>query len=230
MRSPDQYLYLIMLTIRAAKDDILTGLAAAPDDYLVKGASMEEFLARLETGRRITRARVSSNVSGESIHADPATGVHSLGYLVQHLPRELARSQRYGHALAVVTCNLHGFDKSRTAPERQAGEGLLREFVRGCAEGVRKGDWIARTGPDEFMVVLPETKLEGAHWGAELRSIFTATALASARNTHLYTARIAVTAVEAKSMPAALHESSRCCALRSPVRSATRTTTWSGRS
>jgi diguanylate cyclase (GGDEF)-like protein len=199
MRSPDQYVYLIMLTIRAAKGDILTGLAAGADDYLVKGASIGEFMARLETGRRITRARISANAPGESIHADPATGVHSLGYLVQHLPRELARSQRYGHALAVVTCNVHGFDKSRTTLEREAGERLLQEFVRGCAEGVRKADWIARTGPDEFMVVLPETKLEGAHCVAwKFRSVFTRVALASARNAHLFTARIAVTAVEAK--------------------------------
>jgi two-component system cell cycle response regulator len=199
MRAPDHYLHLIMLTIRDTNDDILTGLAAGADDYLVKGASVEEFLARLEIGRRISRTRASSNPPGRSIHADAATDVHSLGYLVQHLPRELARSQRYGHSLAVVTCNIQGFDRIRSSFERETGEDLLREFVRGCADSIRKSDWVARTGPGEFMVVLPETKVQGAHCVArKFRTLFTAAALSSARYTPTFTAHIAVTAVEAK--------------------------------
>src|ERR1700730_15957006 len=109
------YVYVVMLTVRDAKQDVLTGLAAGADDYVVKSAPVEEILARLEVGRRIshgdycrqTRTRDDWGVS----YKDPVTGALSLNYLMQYLPRELSRSQRYGHALAVLNCHIDGFNR-----------------------------------------------------------------------------------------------------------------------
>jgi DNA-binding response OmpR family regulator len=50
----ESYVYILMLTIRDSAPDLLAGLAAGADDYVVKGASVNEILARLETGRRIS--------------------------------------------------------------------------------------------------------------------------------------------------------------------------------
>jgi len=113
LRAQDKYVYVLMLTIRDTQHDMLTGLAAGVDDYLVKGASTEEIVARLEIGRRITHARYSPGASHQNVgwsDTDPATGAHNLHYLVEHLQRELARSQRYAHALSVLTCDIDGFD------------------------------------------------------------------------------------------------------------------------
>ncbi len=53
-RADKAYIYVLMLTVRNGRGDILAGLSAGADDYVVKGATAEEILARLEVGRRIT--------------------------------------------------------------------------------------------------------------------------------------------------------------------------------
>jgi two-component system cell cycle response regulator len=195
-RVQDNYVYVLMLTIRDTQHDLLTGLAAGVDDYVVKGASTEEIIARLEIGRRITHATNSPGASHPhpgSTHADQATGAHNLDYLVHHLPRELSRSQRYAHALSVLTCNIDGLE---------ASDVLLREFVARCEGCIRRGDWLARTGSDEFMIVLPETPARGARRVArKLRQLFAAQPLCTSADPIGFTVRIGVTTVEARNDP-----------------------------
>jgi two-component system, cell cycle response regulator len=204
-RVQDNYVYVLMLTIRDTQHDMLTGLAAGADDYVVKGASTEEIIARLEIGRRITHATYSLGANHQqprSSGTDPLTGAHDLDYLVRHLPRELSRSQRYAHALAVLTCDIDGFDHIRQQLGNEAGDELLRAFV-GRSEGcIRKGDWLARTGSDEFMIVLPETSARGARRVArKLRRLFVAQPLCTPADPIGFTVRIGVTTVEARNDP-----------------------------
>jgi DNA-binding response OmpR family regulator len=49
----ESYIYVVVLSMRDTKQDVLQGLAAGADDYVIKGAPIEEILARLEIGRRI---------------------------------------------------------------------------------------------------------------------------------------------------------------------------------
>src|SRR5262245_31914045 len=49
----DRMLYIILLTARGRKEDIVTGLEAGADDYLVKPFDREELRARLNAGIRI---------------------------------------------------------------------------------------------------------------------------------------------------------------------------------
>jgi two-component system, cell cycle response regulator len=199
-REQDPYIYVLMLTIRDTRRDMLTGLAAGADDYVVKGAPIEEILARLEVGRRIVRANDSLNQHLSSRHTDAATGAHNLRYLVQHLPRELARSQRHGHALAVLTCSIDGLADAESAVP--AGDELLRTFVERSVGSIRKGDWLARTSRDEFMIVLPETSAVGARCVArKLRCLFVSSPLCVAEDSSALTVRIGMTAVEAKHDP-----------------------------
>ena len=79
----EHYVYVLMLTIRDTHQAVLTGLSAGADDYVVKGAPIEEILARLETGRRLTLTKHSVNQHLALSHTDPATGVTSLRYLVR---------------------------------------------------------------------------------------------------------------------------------------------------
>jgi diguanylate cyclase (GGDEF)-like protein len=47
------YIYVVLFTIYGDSQDVVAGLQAGADDYIVKGASMAELVARLESGRRI---------------------------------------------------------------------------------------------------------------------------------------------------------------------------------
>ena len=59
LRDSTGYVYVLMLTIRSSRRDILAGLSAGADDYVIKGAATEEILARLQVGRRITHLESS---------------------------------------------------------------------------------------------------------------------------------------------------------------------------
>jgi two-component system, cell cycle response regulator len=195
-RVQNDYIYVLMLTVRDTPRDILTGLAAGVDDYVVKGAPFEEILARLEIGRRITQSKHSSSPRAPCGSTDPATGAHNLHYLAQHLPRELARSERYGHSLAVLTCRIDGFER---ISDLESGDDVLRTFVGRSQGSIRKGDWLARTSSNEFMIVLPETTAQGARTAArKLRYLFTRDPLSTTDDSIRFTVRIDVTAIEAK--------------------------------
>lgn len=202
-RNQDGYVYVLMLTVRGTEDDMLTGLAAGADHYMVKGATTEEILAHVEIGRRISHRRPSLQPAPHDARAlsyiDPVTGAHNLSYLVQHLPRELARARRYGHPLAVLSCTIHGIKSAANSPGSALNDEWLQAFVASAGACVRTSDWIARTGLDEFMVVLPETSAKGAQCTArKLRQLFAPNPLSTASASTGITANIEVISVEAK--------------------------------
>jgi two-component system cell cycle response regulator len=202
-RNYQGYIYVLMLTIRDGEEDVMAGLAAGADAYVVKGATIEDILARLKIARRITYEqsahRAEKRKDRSLAHADPVTGAHNLDYLMQHLPRELARSQRYGHALAVLTCEIDGFHRFTDRFGSGAGNEWLQAFVAGAGGCIRKGDWLARTGGGAFMIVLPETAAKGAHRAAQkLRQLFASHPLSTPAQPIGFTVSIGVTAVEAK--------------------------------
>jgi two-component system cell cycle response regulator len=196
------YVYVLMFTNRETEQDVLTGLGAGADDYIVKGAAVEELLARLEIGRRITRVNGSLRTQNRENQlmslTDGPTGAHSLEYLTQHLPSEMARSKRHGHALAVLSCDIDKFRWINDRFGRRAGDELLREFVVRSAKCIRKGDWLARVGADEFMIVLPETTAMGATRATQkLREIFQRLPVPTHAGSINLTVSIGISAVEA---------------------------------
>jgi two-component system cell cycle response regulator len=198
------YVYVVMLTVRDGKADVLTGLAAGADDYVSKGAPVEEILARLEVARRITHVEHSLRASNRENRrlsvTDALTGAHNLRYLTKNLPRELARAQRYGHPLAVLSCDIDRFKQINDGFGHEAGNEVLRAFVARADSCLRKGsDWLARVGGDEFLVVLPETNAVGANRVAQkLHQVLARFPVASHMGPVKVTVSIGVTAVEAE--------------------------------
>jgi two-component system cell cycle response regulator len=153
--------------VRNGRGDIVAGLAAGADDYVVKGASTEELLARIGVGRRITRLerslRSSNRENRRMATTDPLTGVHNRRFLMKYLPRELERSRRSDQPMAVLSCDLDHFKDINDKFGHEAGDQALQGFVKGATACIREGnDWIVRSGGEEFVIVLPDTDLAGA--------------------------------------------------------------------
>lgn len=197
LRLTESYVYVLMLTVRDADTDMLKGLAAGADDYMVKGAPLEHIVARMEIGRRITRGSQSRTNLHEThglTYSDPITDAHSLGYLLYQLPRDFARSQRGGHAMAVLTCNINGCHRDNEPFE--VSDDVLRSFVTGVKGCTRKADWIARTGHNLFMIVLPETTEKGAQCVAKkLTRFFSRHPASTAGGSISFTPNVEVTTV-----------------------------------
>jgi diguanylate cyclase (GGDEF)-like protein len=203
----ENYIYVVMLTVRDAKQDVLTGLAAGADDYVLKGTPVEEILARLEIGRRITHVEQSLRTSNRENRrlaiTDPLTGAHNLRYLMKNLPRELSRCRRYGHPLAILSCDIDGFKQVNDRFGHQAGDLVLQAFVTRSTGCLRKtSDWLARIGGDEFVIVLPETTLPGATSVAKkLRRQIAAQPVATNTGLVTFMASVGVTALEPADVP-----------------------------
>jgi diguanylate cyclase (GGDEF)-like protein len=202
--SADGYIYVLMLTIRDSKEDLLTGLAAGADDYVVKGAPVEEILARVEVGRRIAdfehRQRGGERGNGPDFLTDSVTRAPNVRYLMKYLPRELERSRRYGHALALLDCDVDGFRQINDRFGHETGNALLRTFVA-CAQSCIRcdSDWLARVSGDEFMIVLPETKVHGANRVAQkLREALLGFPVATRSGPVNFTVSMGMTAIEPK--------------------------------
>jgi diguanylate cyclase (GGDEF)-like protein len=126
----------------------------------------------VEVGRRITHLEQSlraSNAENRRLAlTDALTAARNRRYLMTFLPRELERSKRYGHPLAVLSCDIDDFKAINDRYGHEAGDQVLQAFVTRAVGCTRSSiDWIARAGGEEFMIVLPETNLEQAAAVAE---------------------------------------------------------------
>jgi two-component system, cell cycle response regulator len=166
------YVFIILLTARDSKEDIIAGLEAGADDYLAKPFNPAELHARIKTGMRILDLERSLKEANEEIKKlsvrDPLTGCYNRGYLNDRLSKDIAFSIRYEHPLSVILCDIDHFKKVNDTYGHQAGDQVLKEFVHCIEQSFRnKIDWIARYGGEEFFVVLPETDIKGAETLAE---------------------------------------------------------------
>ena len=112
---------------------------------------------------------------------DPISGAWNAQYFHDRLREETQRAQRHQRALSLLVVNIDFFRAYNEANGYLSGHQLLRdaaELVRGTARGVpgvRSSDVVARFGGDQFLIVLPETELEGALGVAErIRAAFEA--------------------------------------------------------
>ena len=91
---------------------------------------------------------------------DPLTGLYNRRFAEQRLAAEVARSERRGHPLTVLTLDLNNFKEINDTYGHPAGDQVLQEFASRLNKVIRGADLAVRLGGDEFLVVLPECTLE----------------------------------------------------------------------
>ena len=95
------------------------------------------------------------------------TGLYRREALLEILDREWSRSQRYERPLAVALADLDHFKEINDRYGHLAGDLVLQRVAAELRNQLRETDFIGRYGGEEFLIVLPETTLEGGRLFAE---------------------------------------------------------------
>jgi diguanylate cyclase len=91
---------------------------------------------------------------------DPLTGLYNRRSGEQRLAGEVLRAQRIGHPLTVLVLDLDGLKSVNDKFGHPAGDELIRSFAQRLNKAIRGSDLAVRFGGDEFLVLLPDCKLE----------------------------------------------------------------------
>jgi diguanylate cyclase (GGDEF)-like protein len=156
-RPAEGYLYVILLTTKGEQEDVVEGLDAGADDYLIKPFDPEELRARVRTGRRIVtleRRLLQANARLETLAStDELTGLMNRRATLARIEEEMGRSRREGRALTIMMMDVDRFKCINDEHGHAAGDAVLREFSRRVADCVRPYDAVGRLGGDEFLLL-----------------------------------------------------------------------------
>jgi diguanylate cyclase (GGDEF)-like protein len=93
---------------------------------------------------------------------DKLTGLKNRRYFDEQFARESARVFRTGSSLAVVLADVDFFKRINDGHGHDAGDAVLRGIAARFGQAMRDVDVAARFGGEEFVVLLPDTDLDGA--------------------------------------------------------------------
>ncbi len=153
------YTYIILLTARSSREDIVRGLESGADDYLSKPFNPAELRARVGIGVRILD--LESRL-GEAMHRltqlasyDSLTGLLNRRAIQDQAGAELARGHRAGQTVSLVLLDLDHFKSVNDRYGHPAGDAALRHVATALRANTRSYDLVGRWGGEEFLLLLP---------------------------------------------------------------------------
>lgn len=174
----DAYTYVLLLTSKGRKEDILAGLDAGADDYLKKPFDAQELRARLRVGSRILELQqklVSALETSEyrATH-DFLCGLFNRGAIIEILTREIARWERERAVFSICIADIDHFKTVNDTYGHLVGDEVLKHISLQMRSLLRSYDSLGRYGGEEFLIVAPHCEsAEAASIAERLRATVT---------------------------------------------------------
>jgi diguanylate cyclase (GGDEF)-like protein len=171
----DSYTYIILLTSQQRDEDLVIGMEAGADDYIIKPFKHNELRVRLRAGRRIIELQdellAAREILQQKASHDSLTGLLNHEEILGILGKELARTERDGECCSIIMADIDHFKRVNDTYGHLAGDAVLRISAKKMHYMMRAYDSIGRYGGEEFLVILPECCTDCASTFAErLRS------------------------------------------------------------
>jgi len=183
---PQRVVYQGLITVGNPQGDMvtLTGTVVVKGDHveLLAGYNIDEFeenarqllelnVALGETQRELGRSKRELERREIAIRqislTDALTGVGNRRHLDETLAAEIVRAQRYSAPLSMVMLDIDHFKRVNDTWGHEAGDRVLQEVGKQLIALLRQTDTASRLGGEEFVVLMPSTKLEDAMASAE---------------------------------------------------------------
>lgn len=169
----NRYVYIVLITGLGERQQILEGMGAGADDYLVKPVDPFSLQTRLIAAERVTglhrqvahfRAeleRANFELLGQSL-TDPLTGLGNRRRMEQDLAKTQAWAQHSGRTYGVCLFDIDHFKLYNDRYGHLAGDEALRTVAACLRRNCRTADQAYRYGGEEFLVVMPDCDIDQA--------------------------------------------------------------------
>jgi diguanylate cyclase (GGDEF)-like protein len=128
--------------------------------------SFSEMAGVLERARRVLTE--TTHRLEEMAITDDLTGLYNRRHVLNELRAEFSRSVRFGLHLSCLAIDLDFFKDVNDRYGHLMGDQVLRQMSALFQKNFREPDILARIGGEEFLVILPQTAIQGAQVKAEL--------------------------------------------------------------
>jgi len=168
----DSYTYVILLTTKDQKEDMIAGMNAGADDYLTKPFDSGELQVRLRAAKRMLdleqRLRDAREALRDEALHDSLTGLLNRPAILDILQKELSRADREQSSVGVILADIDHFKTVNDTCGHRGGDIVLCKVTDKLLSNLREYDNIGRYGGEEFLIVMPGCDVEDAAARAEM--------------------------------------------------------------
>jgi two-component system chemotaxis response regulator CheY len=172
------YAYVVILTGRHERQDLLEALTAGADDFLVKPIDPDQMRVRLLVAERIVGLERRLNEANEALRQyaadlDQRSKIDELMRIGNRMAFEARLRELHcwargaGRVFGVVMCDVDRFKSYNDSLGHQRGDEILREVAKAVTNGVRSTDQAFRYGGEEIALLLPDLDVAEAARVAE---------------------------------------------------------------
>ena len=150
----DHYIYILLLTAKGQKEDIIKGLDSGADDYVVKPFNSIELESRIRAGKRIVE--LNEQLHHQALY-DSLTNLPNRALFIKRLKRVVMRpTQHENYQFAVLFVDIDRLKVINDSLGHARGDQLIMEVARKLEKCMRSSDTAARFGGDEFAILLDD--------------------------------------------------------------------------
>jgi diguanylate cyclase len=153
-----------LMDVRAALTEFVVLIIVLPW-FALMGGYVNRLRVRLSDSHR--ELKHAFDQIGELAIRDELTGTYNRRFLMETLARERSRAERLAEPFSVCLIDMDQFKSINDTFGHGAGDAVLKHFAALAPRGLRGIDTFGRFGGEEFLMVLPGTRREGALAAAE---------------------------------------------------------------
>ena len=209
MQTGSRHIPIVVLTAVNDQERALEAVRRGAQDYLVKGQmnsymfvraalhAIERSKIRVKLDQVTQELRTANERLERLVQLDPLTELLNRRGLQDALSREIQRAHREESDLLALILDLDDFKQVNDTLGHAVGDVVLKEISEKLKLSVRVTDYVARIGGDEFLILMPQTRLaEGVRVAEKIRRVVSGTLISLSLDTHFkITASLGLVAV-----------------------------------